>query len=161
MSVSTQRVWVLRLGLPENRHSRGRLDPGTKLFHQSTIRLRRQSTCPPIGNVPPGIERTEVQACGHVARLQVEVDAERREHAATYLVHGRIIAEEGQMPGSGTGRHAGGDRSKKPAGPFAGEPVEMRGVRGLQRSVTAFGPGDIAQAVKHSQQDLRIGVVYE
>jgi hypothetical protein len=51
----------------------------------------------PVGDPPVGVHRAEVAPRRHVARLEMEVDAERFEHAAAHRMLQRIIAEEAEV----------------------------------------------------------------
>jgi hypothetical protein len=54
---------------------------------------------PPVGDMAAGIHAAEVPARGHVARLQLEIDAEGLEHAPAHRIAQGIVAEEAEVAG--------------------------------------------------------------
>src|SRR5581483_9473557 len=97
----------------------------------------------------------EVAARGDVRRLEVEVDAQRLEHAAPDGVAHRVVAEERQVPGPAARRHAGGDGHRHAADALLRQPVQARDVRLLQLRAPAL-VRQTSQAVDDEEQDLRV-----
>ncbi len=64
---------------------------------------------------------------GHVARLELEADAGRRQGAAADLVGERVVAEQAEVAGARPGGDAPGHRVVEAQGALAGQPVEVGG----------------------------------
>jgi len=115
--------------------------------------LGRQPAGAAVGDPAVVGEGGEVDARGHVARLQLEADPGGRERPAADLVGERVVAEQAQMTGAGPGRDAAGDRVVQAEGALAGEPVEVGRARLGQLGTSLDGPV-AAQAVHDQQQRL-------
>src|SRR5581483_9052321 len=104
---------------------------------------------------PLRVDGAEVAARGDVRRLEVEVDAQRLEHAAPNGVAHRVVPEERQVPGPAARRHAGGDGHRHAADALLRQPVQAGDVRLLQLRASAL-VRQTAQAVDDEEQDLRV-----
>ena len=105
--------------------------------------------------LPSRVDGAEVAARGDVARLQVEVDAERLEHAAPDGVPLGVVAEEREVSGAAAGRHAVGDGHREAAEALLRQAVELRDVRLLQLRAPAL-VRQAAEAVDDEKQDLGV-----
>ena len=107
-----------------------------------------------VGDLAVVVDGAEVAADGHVARADLEVDAERFEDAAADAVFERIVAEQAEVAGAAAGRDAGQHRDAQAADAFAGQASRF-GVRAdLQLGLAARLQGQAAQAVRDQQDDF-------
>ncbi len=121
--------------------------------------LRRRPAGAAVADETLGVERAEVAACGHVARADLEVNAQRLQDAATDAVLQRVVAEQAEMARPAARRDARQHRHTQAAHAVAGAGVEVRRPRRLQLGLAARLQGQSAQAVGHHQDDFR-GVVF-
>ena len=110
----------------------------------------------PVGDDATGSEGGEIAAGGHIARLELEVEARRRERAAAELELLRVVAEEAEVARSRARRDAGADRLAEARDPLGREPVEVRR-DGLLELGAVFGIGVATETVHHDEQDLGVG----
>jgi hypothetical protein len=115
--------------------------------------LGGQPAGPAVGDGPVGGQGAEVDPGGHVAGLELEADAGRRQGAAADLVFQGVVAEQAEVAGPRAGGDAPGDRVVEPQRALAGQPVEVGGV-GLGELRAPLGGPVAAEAVHHQQEGL-------
>ena len=109
----------------------------------------------PVGDPPFAIHSAEVAARRHVLRLQVEVDAQRFEHAAADAIPDRVIPEQRQMPRPAARCHAVRHRHRHAADALQRQPVETRDVRLLEFRTTRL-VRQTAEPVDDDEEDLGV-----
>ena len=152
LAAQHQQAAVLPLGLEEE------LDPvELDLAHQQLADggrlLGGQPAGPAVGDDPVGVQGAEVDPGGHVAGLELEADAGRRQGAPADLVGERVVAEQAEVAGARPGGDAAGHRVVEAQGALAGQPVEVGGA-GLGELGAALGGPVAAEAVHHQQEGL-------
>ena len=115
---------------------------------------------PAVGDVPLGVDGGEVAAGGHVARVEVHVEAGGGQGAAAEVVVEGVVAEQRQVGGPGAGCDARPDRVEQAGAARRSQGVEVGRVR-LFELRAPIGGGEAGEAVEDDQQDLRGGGLYE
>src|SRR5262249_57163157 len=104
---------VLLDRLDEHFHA-GQADRSQPLREAHT-HIGADATGATVGDPPLRVDRAEVAAGGDVARPQIELDAERLQHAAADLESDRIVPEQAEVSRAAARRGAGRDGAE-PAG---------------------------------------------
>src|SRR5207244_2831438 len=79
-----------------------------------------------IGDDASVVDGAEVAADCHIARADLEIDAERFEDAAAYAIFQWIVAKQAEMAGPASRRDARQHRHAEAAHAFAGTTVQIR-----------------------------------
>jgi predicted amidohydrolase len=109
-----------------------------------------------VGDVAARVNGAEVAARRHVAALQVEVDAQSLQYAAAYLVLQGVIAEKGDVAGSGARRHPVAHWHRETAHGVGGELVEVRRMRCFELALARLGVRYSTEAIDDAEEDLGI-----
>jgi hypothetical protein len=83
--------------------------------------------------MPLVVQRAKIGAGGDIARLQLQPQAERLNHAAPHFIFQRIITEQPQMPRPAARRDARGDRDHAPLRADRGPGVQVGRAGRFQR----------------------------
>ena len=109
----------------------------------------------PVGDAALRVDGAEVAARGDVARPQVELNAERLQHAAADLEANRIVAEEAEVPRPAARRDAGRDVAEQATGRLRGESGQVGHAGRLELRAPRFGAREAAEPVEREKDDLR------
>ena len=124
---------------------------------QGNGNLRWHPACPAVQQEPITIHGAEVSPGRDVPFSEVDFDAQGLQRAAADEILQGVVAEEGQVAGAASWRHAGKDRDGQPAGTLVGQRVQVGGVGRLQLREPCFGMAQASQAVHHQHDDLGWG----
>ena len=110
----------------------------------------------PIDDGALGIERAEVPPRGHVAGMQRHAETRGAQRPASQHEPEGVVAEQGEMPGTGARGDPGADGLEQPRDPSRGEVVEVRRRRVLELGALAL-VGHAAQSIDDDEEDPRTG----
>jgi hypothetical protein len=150
---------VLRLGDEHHVHA-GDVDA----LAQPTNHLGRlvvgDAARPAVDDVAGVVQGGEVAARSDVARLQLDVEAGRRQGPPAQLVLQGVVAEQPEMPRPRARRDAGPDGLDESYRPLGRQLVEVRRRR-LFELAASGGVGVPAEAVHHHEHDPGVGRLNE
>src|SRR5262249_45308585 len=106
---------------------------------EAQVELRGDPARAPVGDTARAVHGAEVAAGRDVPRAQLELDAERLEHAAAHLILERIVAEETEMAGAAAGSDPGRNMADETAGGFGGELRQVGQACGLKLGAARLG----------------------
>jgi hypothetical protein len=127
-----------------------------QLVHEPPALIGADPTRAPVGDLAVCADRAKVAPRGDVVGRQIEVDAERLEHAAADAVAERIVAEEPEMTRPAAGRDPRRHGDRQPAHVAGHQRVQIGRRGSLEPGRPARRHGQAAQAVGNEQHDLRL-----
>ena len=127
---------------------------GVQHFAERPAQLGGNAPGPAVGKQAVIVNGAKIAPRRHIARLQVNPDAQRFQRAPSDEILQRVVPEQRQMAGAAARRHANLHRSSQPAGAALRQRVQVGYARRFQLRLAGFGVRQTAQAVGHQQNDF-------
>ena len=125
-------------------------------FHQFLAGLGRKAARAAVGHEAGLIHRAEIPAGGHIVWTQVKINAERFQHASPDLIVDRVIAKNGEMPGTAARGYPRPHRDGQPQDRLSGQRIQVGSAGRLQFCLPARLLRQPAQAVQNDHCDFRL-----